>query len=84
MIKARKMRWAGHVVRMGEERCAYNILVGKSEGRRPLGKPRRGWEDNIKMDLREIGFGDVDWIHLAQDRDRWRVLVNTVISLRVP
>jgi hypothetical protein len=61
-----------------------NILVGRPEGRRPLGRPRRRWEDNIKMDLREIGFGDVDWIHLAQDRDRWRALVNTVINLRVP
>jgi ribosome biogenesis protein Nip4 len=68
---------------MGEVRGAYNILVGRSE-RRPLRKPRRRWEDNIKMDLREIGFGDVDWIHLAQDRDRWRALMNTVMNLRVP
>jgi hypothetical protein len=83
VIKARRMRLAGHLARMGEVRCAYNILVGKSEGRRPLGRPRCRWEDNIKMDLREIGFGDVDWIHLAQDRDRWRALVNTVINLRV-
>jgi hypothetical protein len=65
-------------------RSAYNILVGKPEGRRPLGRPRSRWEDNIKMDLREIGFGDVDWIHLGQDRDRWRAVVNTVISLQVP
>jgi hypothetical protein len=65
---------------MGEVRGAYNILVGKTEGRRPLGRPRRGCEDNIK----EMGFGDVDWISLAQDRDRWRALVNTVMSLRVP
>jgi hypothetical protein len=72
VIKARRMRWAGHVARMGEVRGAYNILVGKSEGRRPLGRPRRRWEDNIKMVLREIGFRDVDWIHWAQDRDRWR------------
>jgi hypothetical protein len=69
---------------MGEVRGAYNILVGKPEGRRPLGRSRCRWEDNIKMDLGEIGFGDVDWIHLAQVRDRWRALVNTVMSLRVP
>jgi hypothetical protein len=84
VIKARRMRWAGHVARMGEVRSAYNILVGKPEGRRPLGRTRRRWEDNIKMGLREIGFGDVDWIHLARDRDRWRALVNTVMNLRVP
>jgi hypothetical protein len=84
VVKARRMRWAGHVARMGEMRGAYNILVGKPEGRRPLGRPRRRWEDNIKLDLREIGFGDVDWIHWAQDRDRWRALVNTVMNLRVP
>jgi hypothetical protein len=65
-------------------RGAYNILVGRPEGRRPLGRPRHRWEDSIKMDLREIGFGDVDWIHLAWDRDRWRALVNTVMNLRVP
>jgi hypothetical protein len=70
--------------RLGEVRGAYNILVGKPEGRRPLGRPRRRWEDNIKMDLREIRFGDVDWIHWARDRDRWRALVNTVMNLRVP
>jgi hypothetical protein len=70
VIKARRVRWAGYVARMGEVRGAYNILVGRPEGRRPLGRPRSRWEDNIKMDLREIGFGDVDWIHLAQDRDR--------------
>jgi hypothetical protein len=84
VIKGRRIRWAEHVARMGEVRGAYNILVGKPEGRRPLGRPRRTWEDNIKMDLREIGIGDVDWIHLVQDRDRWRALVNMVISLRVP
>jgi hypothetical protein len=78
------MRWAGHVAYMGEVRGAYKILVGRPEGRRPLGRPRRRWEDSIKMDLREIGFGDVDWNHLAQDRDRWRALVNTVMNLRVP
>jgi hypothetical protein len=69
---------------MGEVRGAYNILVGRPEGRRPLGRPRRRWEENIKMDLREIGFRDVDWIHWAQDMDRWRALVNTVMNLRVP
>jgi hypothetical protein len=69
---------------MGEVRGAYNILVGRPEGRRPLGRPRRRWEGDIKMDLREIGFGDVAWIHWAQDRDRWRALVNTVMNLRVP
>jgi hypothetical protein len=84
MIKARRMRWAGHVACMEEVRGAYNILVGRPEGRRPLGRPRRRWEDDIKMDLREIGFGDVDWIHLAQDRDRLRAVVNTVMNLRVP
>jgi hypothetical protein len=84
VIKAMRMRWAGHVACMGVMRGAYNILVGRPEGRRPLGRPRRRWEDNIKMDLRKIGFGDVDWIHLAQDKDRWRALVNTVMNLRVP
>jgi hypothetical protein len=80
MIEARRMRWAGHVERMGEVRGAHNILVGKPERRRPLGRPRLRWEDNIKMDLGDIGFGDVDLIRLAQDRDRWRALVNTVIE----
>jgi hypothetical protein len=84
VIKARRMRWAGHVVCMGEVRGAYNISVGRREGRRPLGRPRRRWEDNIKMDLREIWFADVDWIPLAQDRDKWRAVVNTVMNLRVP
>jgi hypothetical protein len=83
VIKARRMRWVGHVTCMGEVRGAYNILVGKPEGRRPLGRPRHIWEDNIKMDLRE-GFGDLDWIHLAQDKDRWQALVNTMMRLRVP
>jgi hypothetical protein len=82
-IKARRMRLAGHVALMGELRGTYDILVGKPEGRRPLGRPRRRWEGNIKMDLREIGFGDVDWIHSAQDRDTWRALVNTMMNLRV-
>jgi hypothetical protein len=84
VIKARRMRWAGHMACMEEVRGAYNILVGRPEGRRPLGSPRRRWEDNNKMDLREIGFGDVDWIHWAQDRDMWRALVNTVMNLLVP
>jgi hypothetical protein len=69
---------------MGERRGAYRALVGKPEGRRPLGRPRRRWEDNIKMDLREVGWGGMDWINLAQDRDRWRVLVKAVMNLRVP
>jgi hypothetical protein len=84
VIRARRMGWEGHVARMGEVRGAYNILVGKSEGWRPLERPGRRWEDNIKMDLGEIRFGDVDWIRLAHYRDRWRALVNTVMSLRVP
>jgi hypothetical protein len=84
VIKARRMKWAGHVEGMGEVRGAYNILFGRPEGRRPLGRPRRRWEDNIKMDLREIGFGDMDWINMAQDKDRWRAVVNTVMNLRVP
>jgi hypothetical protein len=83
-IKSRRMRWAGHVARMGEKRNAYRILVGKPEGKRPLRRPRRRWEDNIKMDLREIGWGGMDWIDLAQDRDQWKALVNTVMDLRVP
>jgi hypothetical protein len=78
------MRLEGHVESMGEVRGAYNILVGRPEERRPLGRPRRRWEENTKMDLGEIGFEDVYWIHLAQDRDRWRALVNTVMNLRVP
>jgi hypothetical protein len=84
VIKARRMRWAEHVACMGKVRGAYNILVGRPGGRRPLGRPRHRWKDNIKMDLREIGLGDVDQIHLAQDRDRWWALVNTVMILRVP
>jgi hypothetical protein len=71
VIKARRMRWTEHVALMGEVRGAYNILVGRPEGRRPLGRPGRRWEGNNKMDLREIGFGVADWINLAQDRDRW-------------
>jgi len=77
------MRWAGHVERMGEGKGVHRVLVGKSEGERPLGRPRRIWEDNIKMDIREVG-GVGDWMELAQDRDRWRALVNTVMNFRVP
>ena len=84
VIKSRRMRWAGHVTRMGEERGMYRVLLGKPEGRRPLGRPRRRWVDNIKMDLQEVGCGYMDWIGLAQDRDRWRALVSTVMNLRVP
>jgi hypothetical protein len=84
IIKSRRMRWAGQVARMVEKRNAYRILVGKPEGKIPLGRPRRRWGDNIKMDLREIGWGGMDWIHMAQDRDQWRALVNTVMNLRVP
>ena len=84
VIKSRRMRWAGHVARMGEERGVYRVLVGKPEGRRPLGRPTRRWVDNIRMDLQEVGCGNVDWIGLAQDRDRWRTLVSTVMNLRVP
>jgi hypothetical protein len=84
MIKSRRMRWAGHVARMGEKKNAYRILVGKSEGKRPLGRPRRSWMDNIKIDLREIGRDDMDWIDQVQDRDQWRALVSTVMNLRVP
>ena len=84
VIKSRRMRWAGHVARMGEERGAYKVLVGKPEGKRPLGRPRRRWVDNIRMDLQEMGCGYGDWIGLAQDRDGWRKLVNAVMNLRVP
>ena len=84
VIKSRRMRWAGHVARMGEERGEYRVLVGKPEGKRPLGRPRRRWVDNIRMDLQEVGCGYVDWIGLAQDRDRWRTLVSAVMILRVP
>ena len=84
VIKSIKMRWAGHVARMGEERGVYRVLVGKPEGRRPLGRPRRKWVDNIRMDLKGVGCGYMDWIGLAQDRDRWRTLVSAVMNLRVP
>jgi hypothetical protein len=83
MFKSRRMRWAGHVARM-EKRTAYRILVEKPEGKRPLGRPRRRWVEDIKMDLREIGWDSMDCIDLAQDRDQWRALLNTVMNLRVP
>ena len=84
VIKSRRMRWKGHVMRMGKRRGEYRILVGKPEGKRSLGRPRRRWEDNIKMDLQEVGCGGMDWIDLAQDRDRWRALLNAVMNLPVP
>jgi hypothetical protein len=84
VIKSRRLRWAGHVARMGEKRGVCWALVGKPEGTRPLGRPRRRWEDNTKMDLREVGWGGMEWINLAEDRDRWRALVNAVMNLRVP
>ena len=78
------MRWAGHVAHMGEERGVYKVLVGKPEGKRPLGRPRRIWVNNIRMDLQEVGSGYMEWIGLAQDRDRRRTLVSAVMNLRVP
>jgi hypothetical protein len=82
-VKSGRMRWAGRVARMGEERKVYKVLVGKTEGKRPLGRPRRRWEEGIRMDLEEIGLGGVDWIRLAQDRDRRRAVVSVVMNLRV-
>jgi hypothetical protein len=84
VIKSRRMRWAGHVALMGERRGVYRVLVGRPEGKRPLERPRRKWEDNIKMDLGEIGIDGANWIHLAQDSVQWRACVNTVMNLRVP
>jgi hypothetical protein len=84
VIKSRRMRLAAHVARMGERWGVYRVLVGRAEGKRPLGRPRRRWEDNIKMDLREIGIDEVNWIRLPQDRAQWRAFVNTVMNLRVP
>ncbi|KAJ4438178.1 hypothetical protein ANN_14117 [Periplaneta americana] len=81
-LKSRRLRWAGHLARMGESRNAYRVLVGRLEGKRPLGRPRRRWEDNIKMDLREVGYDDRDWINLAQDRDRWLAYVRAAMNLR--
>ncbi|KAJ4448597.1 hypothetical protein ANN_10616 [Periplaneta americana] len=83
-LKSRRLRWAGHVARIGESRNAYRELVGRAEGKRPLGRPRRRWEDNIKMDLREVGYDGRDWINLAQDRDQWRAYVRAAMNLRVP
>jgi hypothetical protein len=84
MIQTRRMRWTGHVARLGGEGNAYRILVGKPEGNRPLKRPRYKWVDNIKVDLREIGGDGMDWIYLAQVTDQWRALVNTILNLRVP
>ena len=84
VIKSRRMRWAGHLARMEEGRGVHKVLVGKPEGNRPLGRPRRRWEDNIKMDLEEVGRSCGQWMELAQDRDRWRALVSTVMNFRVP
>jgi hypothetical protein len=83
-MKARMMGWVEHVARMGEKKNTYRLLVRKPEGRRPVGRPRRGWLNNIRLHFVEVGWGDVDWIGLAQEKDRWRALVNSVLSLRVP
>jgi hypothetical protein len=82
-VKSRRMRWAGHVAHMGEERKVYKVLVGKPEGKRPLGRPRCRWEDGFRMDLRETGLWGVDWIRPAQDRDRWRAVVSAVMNIPV-
>ena len=82
VIKSRKISWAGHVARMGEEKGLYRVLLRKLEGRRPLGRPRRRWVDNIRMDLQEVGCGYMDWIGLAQDKDEWRTLVSAVMNFR--
>jgi hypothetical protein len=84
VIKSRRMRWVGHVARMGEGRGVYRILAGRPEGKRPLGRPRRRWEDNIKMGLRETGIDGANWIQLAQDRVQWRAFVSMVMNLQVP
>jgi hypothetical protein len=84
VVKSRRMGWAGHVARMGEERGVHRVLVGKPEGKRLLVRPRRRWEDNIKTDLQEVGGGRGDWLDWSQERDGWRALVSTVKNLRVP
>ena len=84
VVKSRRTRWAGHVTRVGEGRGVHRVLVGKPEGKRPLGRPRRRWEDNIKMELKEVGGGCGDWMELPQDREMWRALVSTVRNFRVP
>jgi hypothetical protein len=84
VVKSRRMRWAGHVARMGEGRGVYRVLVGRPEGKRPLGRPRCRWEDNIKMELTEIDIDGANWIHLAQNRVRWWAFVNTVMNLHFP
>ena len=84
VVKSRRMRWAGQVARMGKNRGVHRVLVGKTEGKRPLGRQRRRWEDNIKLDLQEVGGGRGDWMELAQDRERWRAHVGTVRDFRVP
>jgi len=84
VIKSRRMRWAGHVAHMDEERGVYWVLVGKPEGKRPLGRPRHRWVDNIRVDLQKVECGYMDWIGLAQDRDRWRMLVSAVMNIGVP
>ena len=83
MIKSRIMRWAGQIARMGERRGVYRVLLGKPSGKRPLGRPRHRWKD-IRMNLEEVGCGCVDWMELAQDRDRWSALVSAVMNLRIP
>jgi hypothetical protein len=84
VIKSRRMRWDGHVAWVREGRGVYRVLVGKPEGKRPMGRPRRRWDGNIKIDLQEVGCGGMDWIELAQDRDSWWTLVNVVMNFRVP
>ena len=82
--KSRRMRWTGHVARMGERKGVYRVLVGKSEGKRPLGRPSYKWENNVKMGRQEVGGESMDWIELAQDRNRWRAFVSVVMNRRVP
>jgi hypothetical protein len=84
VVKSRRMRWTGHMARMGEDRVVHRVLVGKSEGKRPPKKPRRRWENNIKMDLQEVGGGYGNWMELPEDRVRWRALVSRVMNFRVP